>query len=190
MEQTHLEIKRQIFHLILGLVLAALVYYDIFTWQIIAAVTLVGALISLIVQKKKDIEIFDYFKKHFARDGEYLGRAPLLFFLGVLLVVAFFPKNIAVASILILGVGDSISHLIGRFYGKIKTPLSEKKMLEGFFAGWITGALAAWYFVGLGFAIAAAGIAMLVEFSDINPVDDNIMVPVVSGVVLFVLTII
>lgn len=188
MERESLEIKRQTFHLLAGLVLASLVYFDILNWISLSIITIIGAVIAIIDQKKR-IPHLDYFRKNFERPTDYLGKGALTYFLGVLIVVAFFPKNIAVASTLILAVGDSFSHLIGKYYGKIKTRFSEHKNLEGFFAGWLLGGLSAWYFVGFPQAITAAGVAMLLEYADVtNILDDNILVPLVSALVLTLIT--
>jgi len=190
MESTHLEVKRQLFHLGLGLIIVALIYYDLLNWVGLAIITLLAAVSSLIVENM-NIGFFEFFRTHFSRPGEYLGRPPLMFFLGSFIVVVFFSKNIALAAITILAVGDSFSHLIGRFYGKVLTPLSEKKMLEGFLAGWILAAIVAAMFVGWIYAFIAAFVAMLVEFTDIPiQIDDNITVPLAAAITLWVITLI
>lgn len=188
MESSYLEVKRQFFHLGLGVILVALLYYDIFNWAIIAALILIGAVLSLIFEERNN-PLFEFFRKNFGRKEEYLGKPALIFLLGSLIVVVFFSKDIALAAIIILAVGDSFSHLIGRFYGRIKTPLSETKMLEGFLAGWILAGFAAALFVPLTYAFIAAFVAMLVEFTDIPiRVDDNITVPLAAALTLWIIT--
>ncbi|MBI2124510.1 hypothetical protein HYT92_01840 [Candidatus Pacearchaeota archaeon] len=88
---------------------------------------------------------------------------------------------------MILALGDSISHLYGLNYGRIRYPLSKTKFLEGTIAGFAAGFLGALIFLPWHQAFLASFAAMIVEAIEIkvgaNQVDDNLVVPVVAGAV-------
>ncbi len=112
--------------------------------------------------------------------------------LGAFVVVSTFDKSIAMASIMILALGDSLSHLVGKRVGKVKHPFSDTKFIEGHIVGAIIGALGAMLFVPPLTALVAASIAMFVEGIDVGGgaswiLDDNLVVPLTAGVVMFLL---
>ena len=92
---------------------------------------------------------------------------------------------------MVLAFGDSISHMYGLHYGKIKHPLSNRKFLEGTIAGFIAGFIGAWTFLPWHEAFFASLIAMIVEAIEIKigaeQVDDNLIIPVVAGAVVWVI---
>jgi len=100
-----------------------------------------------------------------------------------------FDKDIAMASIMVLALGDSVSHLYGLHYGKIKHPLSNKKFLEGTIAGFVAGFIGALVFARWYEAFFASLAAMIVEGIEVKigtrQIDDNIIVPLVAGGVLW-----
>ena len=104
-------------------------------------------------------------------------------------VLVLFERNIAFASILILAVGDSVAPFVGRHLGKVKNPLNPTRLIEGTIAGAIAGALAAMFFVSFWHALIASTIAMTVEAIELTlknkKIDDNILIPLVSGAVLW-----
>lgn len=102
------------------------------------------------------------------------------------LAVALFPKPIAVASLLILSVGDTAAALVGRAIGR-HTVYGDKTW-EGTAAFLLFSAAAASLVPGIPIyaALLAAGTASLVEVF-LDSVDDNLFIPVVGGVILFLL---
>lgn len=100
-----------------------------------------------------------------------------------------FPKEIAMASIMILALGDSVSHLYGLHYGKIKHPLSNAKFLEGTIAGFVAGFIGALIFLPWLEAFLASLAAMIVEAIEIKigigQVDDNLIIPIVAGTIVW-----
>ncbi len=102
-----------------------------------------------------------------------------------------FPKDIAMASIMVLALGDSISHLYGLHYGKTKHPLSKTKFMEGTIAGTIFGFIGAFVFLPWWEAFLASFAAMIVEAIEIkigtNQVDDNLIVPFVAGAAVWLM---
>lgn len=184
-----MESKRQLFHLVFGLVLVFLIHIEILTALIIGLVIIIGISLSLICKKTK-IPAVDWFLKTFEREKDRKimpGKGIIFMLIGVFIAVLFFDKNIAMASVMILALGDSVAPLVGR-YGKIKHPMSSKKYLEGAVAGFAAGFLGALLFVNVYAALFGALGAMIVEGIDleieINPLDDNIIIPVVASIIM------
>ncbi len=187
-----LENRRQIVHLLGGVLYVVLIYFDILTVYVAAA--LIGAyiLLSLIFKKYKIPILYDILKqldrpkdlKTFPIKGN------VWYAVGVFISLLIFPKDVAMASLIILALGDSIAPLIGQ-YGKLKHPFNKKKYIEGSIAGAIAGFLGALIFVSWYVALPAAVAAMIAEGVGLKvgrkPVDDNIIIPFVAGVVILFL---
>jgi len=101
------------------------------------------------------------------------------------LSILFFDKKVAIAAIVYVILGDIAAALIGRVYGKTKI---EKKSLEGSLAFLSVCLLIALVLPGLPFWIGAIGalVATAVEAPSI-PIDDNLSVPILSGLVMEIL---
>ena len=188
-----LEIKRQLFHLFFGLVIVFLLKYNILNYYILLLLIIIGLIISLISKKYK-IPIIWQFLEVFERKEDlkkFPGKGVIFYLIGSFIVVLLFPKDIAMASIIILALGDSVSHIIGVKYGKLKHPLTNKKFLEGSLAGLIAAFIGAYFFVSLLEAFFASLFAMIAESIDIKigleKVDDNIIMPLVAALVIFLI---
>ncbi len=122
---------------------------------------------------------------------KFPGKGAITFFIGALLANIFFPKDIAAASMMILALGDPISHIIGIYYGKTKTKFGKRKFFEGTMFGMLAGFAGAIWFVNPSEALIASTIAMLIESIEIKlgyiDSDDNIILPVVAGIVMLLL---
>jgi phytol kinase len=190
---TKKEIHRQLFHLCLGLVIVFLIYINVLSSISIFLIIIAGILTSFI-SKRVRIPIVSSFLDHFERDGvktSFPGRGAIFFFVGTLLVLELFEKNIAMASIMILALGDSISHLVGARFGEIKNIFNWRgnKLFEGTIAGAIAGFIGALLFVPIPEAFLGSFAAMIAEVVQIDfnekTIDDNIVVPLVAGTVIF-----
>ena len=187
-----LEFKRQVMHILVGLVTVALVYLEILSPFAIFLLIIVGILLSFIVKRMR-LPLISNFLDHFEREEQkktFPGKGTIFFFIGVLLSVQLFEWDIALASIMILTLGDSISHLFGAQFGRLKNIFNgkSKKLLEGTFAGTITGFLGAVFFVPIPEAFLGSAAAMIAEvikidFND-STLDDNLVVPLVAGTVM------
>lgn len=102
-----------------------------------------------------------------------------------LLCVAFFPKEIAFLAMAFLSVGDTFAAIVGMSFGKRKFQ-GMKKSLEGsigcfasvlIFSLCFAGGVSPWVFV------TGALAATLAELWNI-PLDDNLKLPLISGVVM------
>lgn len=182
-----LELKRQLFHAIVGTIIAFFVYIDIFPLWLFFIVV-ITALIIYSSWKDKAQPIIQWFFLHFERKEEKRGSGALWYVIGCFLTVLLFEKNIALASIIILALGDSVSHWIGRFYGNIKHPLNNKKNVEGTIAGSIAAIAGAVFFVPNIPAVIASIMVMNLEVIPFKigkyKVNDNFWIPLVAAAIM------
>lgn len=102
------------------------------------------------------------------------------------LMVAFFPKPVAIASLLTLSIGDSSAAIVGITYGHHK--IYKQKTWEGTLAFLASATLVVWLVPGIPLyaAVLAALAAGLVEVL-FTVFDDNISIPLASGLTLVLL---
>jgi len=187
------EWNRQFFHIFLGIGLVALLKYGFIDKNLLLIMIITGLLLSYLSIKIKIPVVHDLLEI-FERKNDiekFPGRGIIFYFIGVYIVLLLFPKEIAMASIMVLALGDSVSHLYGLHYGKIKHPLSKTKFLEGTIAGFVAGFIGALVFLPWHEAFFASLAAMVVEAIGIKigtqQVDDNLIVPLVAGSVIWVI---
>ncbi len=183
------EFRRQSFHALFGVALAALIYYEVLSALLLLILFFISLSLSFFSLYWK-VPVLSWFLEVFEREETLLpGRGVVFYFLGAFVVVLLFQKNIALASLLILSFGDSVSHYVGRFHGSLENPLNRKKMVEGFGAGWLAGLLTSWAFIGFFPALVASFFAMVVESLELKTgpllFDDNLTVPLVSALTAF-----
>lgn len=104
------------------------------------------------------------------------------FLAGILAAVLLFPPPVAVAAALFLIVGDFAAGVVGRAIGRTRLHPGGKS-LEGSAACFVAGVLVAFPVVGWAGAAVGALAATVVEFADL-PLDDNLLIPPLSGAVL------
>lgn len=186
------ELRRKIFHILCGITFVVLIYFDIINAFVMAVSVLAGILLSFIYKKMK-IPFLHRILVLMDRPKDiktFPGKGAILYGIGTLLVLMFFEKNIAMASIMVLALGDSLAPLIGQ-YGQIRHPLDKKKFLEGSFAGMAAGFLGALLFVVWYEALIAATAAMISEGVTLkigsNQLDDNIIMPLVAGAIIWLI---
>ena len=188
-----LEFRRQSFHFAAGFCCVFAHWAGFLRlWQI-AALLVVGLAVSLVSQYHK-IPIVSHVLESLdrPRDRKFPGRGAFYFLLGVFLCILIFQGpnlHIAYASILILSVGDSLNHLFGTKLHKVKFPWNKRKNLVGVGIGIASGTFAAQFFVPILSAFLASTIAISLETLPLKIgkfyLDDNIMVPLVAGGVLW-----
>lgn len=190
---TKKELGRQIFHTLVGLVTISLIYFEILSPISIFLLVIAGIMIS-ILSKRIKLPFFNFFLKHFEREEvikQFPGKGVIFFFIGTLLALQLFELDIALASIMILTLGDSVSHIIGERFGKIKNIFNghSKKLMEGTLAGTLAGLVGALLFVPFPEAFLGSLVAMIAEVIKIDlndhTLDDNLVVPLVAGTTMF-----
>jgi phytol kinase len=101
------------------------------------------------------------------------------------LSIIFFNKKVAIAAIAYIILGDIAAALVGRVYGKTRI---EKKSLEGSLAFLCICLLIALFLPGLPFWIGAIGAAIATGIEALSiPIDDNLSVPLVCGLIMEIL---
>lgn len=188
-----LEFRRKAFHLISGVVLVILLYYNIIGPRILFLALVAGCIFSFILKYAKNNTI-SYMVGLFERDEESRserGRGAITFIVGALLSVVLFENNITYASLLILAFGDAIAPLWGKHLGSTPHLHNREKNIEGTIAGGLAGGVAASIFVPFWAAMTVSLFAMGAEA--VVPkqtgwlrfvADDNIVIPVAAGIVL------
>lgn len=113
-------------------------------------------------------------------DGDFSGATYILW--SVVATVALFPRDIAVAALAFIVVGDTLAALIGRKFGRHRFG---RKSLEGSLACLAGTMLVACVTPGLPLSVTAVGAvaAALTEAFSMR-IDDNVSVPLVSGLTM------
>ena len=189
-KQRKFEWKRQFFHIFLGISIVASLLYGFLDEFTLLIIILIGIVLSYLSTRGK-IPIIHYLLEKLERPDEILtfpGKGIIFYFIGAFLSLLFFDKDIAMASIMVLALGDSISHLYGISYGKIKNPLSQSKFLEGTIIGILFGFIGAFVFLPWHEALIAAVAGMIMESVEVklwnHQFDDNLLLPLASGLMV------
>jgi len=116
--------------------------------------------------------------------GDFTGATYIL--LSVCLTVALYSRPIAVAALTFIIVGDTFAALIGRKFGRHRFG---RKSIEGSLACLAGTVVAALLIPGLPLPVALAGavVATVTEALSVK-IDDNISVPIVSGLAMTLLS--
>lgn len=176
------ELLRQLIHAS-GVFIVILSYFLKPDALILLSVALVVFIsIIFLIDKKHHIFFFSTILKCCRRQDDEIGF--ILFFIGITLTLIIFQFNMAVANaaILILLFGDSASTIVGQKWGKNRLPLNKKKTLEGSLAFLVVGLLVALTQLPLIPAFLGAFSGALTEAY--SPIDDNIPIPLVAGLVM------
>ena len=187
------EWNRQLFHLFLGIAIVALLKFGFIDKNWIFAICIIGIVLSYLSKKIK-IPVIRPLLEKFERKKElenFPGKGTIFYFIGAYISLLLFPKEVAMASIMVLALGDSVSHLFGIHFGKMRHPLSEKKFLEGTIAGFLAGFIGALVFLPWHEALFASMVAMIIEAIEIkignSQVDDNLLVPFAAGAAVWII---
>ena len=135
----------------------------------------------------RELPLISAITRHAASQSELYGfaAAPLYFALGIVLTLILFPTHVGGAAIAMFCFGDSAASLFG---GLISTslPFNKGKTWEGSLAGFFFAFLAGLFFVSPWLSLAGAAIAMTIEVLPL-PVNDNVLIPVITGAALTLL---
>ena len=103
-------------------------------------------------------------------------------FTGAVLTIFLFPKEIAVAALLVLSVSDTVAALIGIPFGRHSFL---KKSLEGSVAFFLVTVAILWIFFA-GQPVLILLTALLVTLAEAYPpgLDDNFLIPLLTGLLL------
>jgi dolichol kinase/phosphoserine phosphatase len=151
----------------------------------ISAITILYAISETGRMERRSLPVIAPITRFAATQQELyeFATAPIFFAFGILFSLLLFPLPLSGAAIAAFALGDSISSLFGRRYGKRTLPFNKGKTLEGSVSGFLVAFFAAAYFVPPAFALQAAATAIIVESLPL-PLSDNLLVPLVTGIVL------
>jgi len=190
-----LEFRRKTVHLICGTVIAVLLQLQIIDSILLLALSFFFLGFFLLLKEfhvewplmHSILRLFE--REKFIHTSP--GRSVIYFMFGCSIAAFFFPLHIAVASIIILAFGDAISCLVGYHLGSIKTRFNEKKHVEGPIVAILVASIVASLFVPIWMALIASTGAMILEFPEWKifgwHVDDNLIIPISSGIILLAL---
>jgi len=191
----NLEIKRGIFHMLVGISIIMIILFLQFPNYILFSILLVGILLSFLSTQYKLPLIHNSLCLFERKCNKTLpGKGVLFFFAGALLSLQLFEMNIALASIIILTFSDPVSHFIGKNFGKISSSLNRKKKIEGTLTGILFGTFFASFFVPLWLAFVGSLFGMIAELAGMRmaeqEIDDNIVIPLVAGTIMHLVSLI
>ncbi len=127
----------------------------------------------------------EFFFRFEREDAKNPFTGAMFFYIGCTIAFIFFPFPIASAACIMLAVGDSLSTLVGKKFGKHKIG---RKTFEGSLACFFGSFLAGIFFVNPVLSLAGAIASSLTELG--SRIDDNLTIPVVSGMVMFLISLI
>jgi dolichol kinase len=182
-----LEVRRQIFHLLFSLILVILINYGIIGPVTLSIILIVGLFLSYLSLHYK-LPMVNWFLEKFERkNAEFPGEGAFFLVLGVTIVTVFFPSKIALASVMILALGDSFAHLLGKAYGK--RPFADKTLF-GTLSGIVFGFFGALFFVDIGTAFLGSFFVMFFEAFNLKvlgiKINDNLFIPLVSSIIMYI----
>jgi dolichol kinase len=133
----------------------------------------------------KNLPLVSTVTRHAASQAELyeFAAAPVYFAVGILLALLLFRVPVSSAAIAIFALGDSTASIFGGMISKNPLPFNKGKTLEGSLAGFFFALLAGSFFIPPVWALVGAAVAMIVECLPL-PVNDNILVPLCTGLVL------
>ncbi|MCW4045622.1 MAG: hypothetical protein NWE94_08920 [Candidatus Bathyarchaeota archaeon] len=152
---------------------------------LIGAVSAVYAASELLRMEKKNLPLISAITRHAASHTELyeFTAAPLYFATGIMLTLLFFKAPVSSAAIAIFTLGDSAASIFGSMLPRKPLPFNKGKTLVGSIAGFIFAFAAGAFFVPPPIALVGAAAAMTIESLPL-PVNDNVVMPVCTAVIL------
>lgn len=199
-KRSDLHLLRKLWHIStgsIGLFLFTRSNLDQQTWAfIVLAVALAGFVMDIVRARFGIVNhIVIKVMGPLMRRSEKDGMSGLPFYaLGVSLALFFYSRNVAILSVMFLVFSDPLSSFFGVLYGKDK--IMPNKSLQGAVAGFFTCYLITLFYTMnhatlgnhiLVFAVVAGLIGALSELVSAFNVDDNLTIPVLSGLGMTVL---
>ena len=192
--------KRAGMHVLIGVIILIIAKLNaVKTMWFLFWLLIFGVIISLLSLRFK-FPFFSFMLEKFEKP-QYIrvfpGKGVLFIVAGCLLVLKLFPKDIALASIAILTFADPVSHLIGST-GRLRyrKPFDRRKNIEGTVAGIFIGFFTALFFfeptnINIFVVACAACTAMFAEALILklggDDVDDNVVIPLAAGTIMYLL---
>lgn len=119
------------------------------------------------------------------RPGAFPLSGAVFFFMGAFCALLLFSQQNAAAAVAVLALGDSMSTVVGKMWGRHRLFLNKSKSWEGSLAFFLFAAAALLFFVQPQKAIVVAALTAVVEA--LPRLDDNFTVPIAAGLLLALL---
>jgi glycerol-3-phosphate acyltransferase PlsY len=152
---------------------------------LLASLTCLSFLADILRLEIKPLGAFFYriFEKLLWEKEKKIFTGASIYFLSASLAVFLFSKPIALAALLFLSVGDTIAYFVGTRYGRIS--IAGEKTLEGSLSCLILCIVISLFIPDLPFLVLLSG-AIAASIVELFPfgVDDNLVLPLVSGFVM------
>ncbi|BFZ55059.1 Diacylglycerol kinase [Savitreella phatthalungensis] len=205
------EVPRKTLHSSIGFVVVGA--YCLSNWRgrdygmtLIPFATIVGFADVLRFSNRSFARLYERKLGVLMREGERRSWNGVLFYLfGVIGVLLVLPEDLACLSVLLLSWCDTAASTVGRAYGYLGPQLRKNKSLIGTLAACITGSITTWIFYSFvtptrsgaqlcwkgnvlpmfGLTLLGGLIAGFAEFVDVFGLDDNLVIPVVAGGLLY-----
>jgi dolichol kinase len=181
-----LELRRQALHLTFGVILIALLYFNLIGVYSLVGILITGVTLSFLCKWFR-IPIASWVMDNFEREDmrtTFPGKGPILFMLGSIIVISLFPKEIALAAMVMLAVGDAFSHIFGKMLSK--QTYKYLKSVKGTLIGIGFSFVGALLFVDVTVALLGSVVTMSLEGIKLG-LDDNLYIPVVAALVMSLL---
>lgn len=181
------EARRKLVHAFAGAVPFVAVLAPVLTIASLCAVVVVYSISEWIRLNGKVVPLVGNITASCIRREErrHVVLAPITLTLGVIISLILFPYKVAVAVILILAFADSAATLVGRVWGTMRIPYNKYKSVQGSVAAFVVACICSALYFPLVAAVVAALVSSIIESLPIR--DDNIAVPVGTGIVLTML---
>lgn len=152
---------------------------------LISAVTLLYIASELARMQSINFPVFSFITLKAAGKSEALEfvTSPIFYALGIILSLLLFPTPIGYISIATLTLGDGCATIFGKIYGRRVFPFNKGKKVEGTFSGLFFAFLGSLFFIDPVTAFIAAAIGMIAESLPL-PINDNLVIPLTSGIAL------
>lgn len=179
---------RKFWHL-LGTLIPIIYYFSHFSQKLAAFITFCLFLCALLIDALRLLlpPFNRWFLNHFStlfKKGEYASLTSTVYYLAaVTLTIYIFPKKIAICALLYLTLGDPIAAIAG-YYIPLKR-IWQTKTLGGSLSNFLVCCLLTLFFYHWPIAILGASAAVLSEL--FSPIDDALTIPLVSGLLLYLL---
>lgn len=115
------------------------------------------------------------------------GKGAFAIVLGATLTALIFPASL-IPALLVLAIPDSFSTLVGKLSGKRKLPWSPRKSWLGTFAFLLSCAVVLYFYTSLWY-VGALVLTFFetIDYNDILLLDDNLLLPLVTGALLVII---
>lgn len=189
-------ISRKFYHFIMGLMCFTLYAFVLNRQEALVLLGTIGGVwmaadVLRLRSSRVNAITLKYFGKIMRREELKSITGNSFYILGLLTLVIFFSKPVALLSVLFLAMGDPVAAIVGTRWGRHR--LMGKKSVEGALANWFVSGIASFAF-GLFFlrldssqslvlGVLGATISTVVELIPF-PIDDNFTIPVGSALLL------